>query len=163
MGSNCQDYERVGYCLKGRECGQRHGDDHIELDVAGYEGLIEAKQAALSAAAAQTREQQNELARKQTDLLSNLVSQQRALIQRIESCSDEAEKLRLKTVLNEMSQKTKEWIEQGGTSRSRLSCPNSANVAQSNAVDTAATTNQQSAPNKITTTVLPAEPFSKEM
>lgn len=121
MASNhCQDYERIGYCLRGRSCTQKHGDDLIELDVSGYKGLMAAKQAAVSAAAAQTREQQNELARKQTDLLSNLVSQQRALIQRIELCTDETEKMRLKSVLNEMSQKTKDWIEQGGTSRSKL-------------------------------------------
>lgn len=114
MASNCRDYEQVGYCLRGRECTQRHGVDLIELDVSGYEGLIGAKKAALSAAAAQIKEQQIVLARKQTDLLSNLVSQQRNLIQRIESCSDGTEKARLKSILSEMSQKTKDWIEQGG-------------------------------------------------
>lgn len=107
MPELCKDYHLTGYCLRGRECPDRHGNDLIELDVAQYQGLVEAMHKAI----ASSRQKQNDLKRKQTDLLRNLVSQQRALIEKIELCSDEAEKVRLKAVLNEMSQKTKDWIE----------------------------------------------------
>lgn len=104
MVSDCKEYEQRGYCIRGKECPHSHPDDLIELDVSGYKGLIEA----------QHDEQQNELKRKQADLLNNLVSQQRVFIRKIELCSDENEKVRLKAVLDEMSQKTKDWIEQEG-------------------------------------------------
>lgn len=81
--------------------------------------MIEAKHNAELKAAALTKEQQNELKRKQTDLLNNLISQQRVLIKRIELCTDETEKMRLKTTLDEMSQKTSRWIEQEGARNKR--------------------------------------------
>ena len=114
MVTECKDYGLKGYCLRGRQCAYEHGIDNIELDISGYDGLIEAMQEAVMKAAAITKEQQYELKRKQTDLLSSLVSQQRALIRKIELCADEAEKVRLKTALDEMSQKTKDWIDQEG-------------------------------------------------
>lgn len=164
MASNhCQDYERVGYCLKGGGCTQKHGNDLIELDISGYQGLIEAKRAALSAAAAQTREQQNELARKETDLLSNLVSQQKALIKKIEMCTDETEKMRLKSVLNEMTQKTKEWMEKGGTSRSRPApAANAAAASGSSKQQTSSDANQKE-PSTATATVRRQPSSSKEL
>lgn len=119
MVLDCREYELKGYCIRGKECPYRHGDDLIELDVSGYDGLIEAMRVAATRAAAVTQEQQNELKRKQTDLLDNLVSQQRALIKRIELCTDESERSRLKTALDEMSQKTKDWIEQEGARNKR--------------------------------------------
>lgn len=114
MVSDCTEYENRGYCIRGKNCPFKHGNDLIELDVSGYKGLIDAINEASIKASAICKEQQNELKRKQTDLLSNLISQQRALIKKIEHCSDENEKLRLKTALDEMSQKTKDWIEQEG-------------------------------------------------
>lgn len=107
MPDSCKDYQLKGYCIKGRECPDKHDDDLIELNVSGYTGLIEAMHKSIAI----SKQQQYDLKRKQTELLRNLVSQQRALIEKIELCSDEAEKSRLKTVLNEMSQKTKDWIE----------------------------------------------------
>lgn len=115
MVSDCKEYDQKGYCIRGRECPYKHGDDLIELDVSGYKGLIEAMQEAPVKAAALT----NELKRKQTDLLSNLISQQRALIKKIELCADETERLRLKTVLDEITQKTKDWIEKEGARNKR--------------------------------------------
>lgn len=120
MVLDCKDYEQKGYCIRGKECPYKHGDDLIQLDVAGYRGLIEAMHEASVKAAAVTKGQQNDLKRKQTDLLNNLVSQQRALIEKIELCADEAEKLRLKIALDEMSQKTKDWIEQEGARNKRI-------------------------------------------
>lgn len=119
MVSDCKEYEQKGYCLRGKECPFKHSPDLIELDISGYTGLIEAMREALAKASALTKEQQNELKRKKTDLLNNLVSQQRALIKKIELCSDETEKSRLKTALDEMSQKTKDWIEQEGARNKR--------------------------------------------
>lgn len=119
MVSDCKEYEQKGYCIRGKECPYKHGDDLIELDVSGYTGLIEAMREASAKANALTKEQQNELKRKKTDLLNNLVSQQRALIKKIELCADETERLRLKTALDEMSQKTKDWIEQEGARNKR--------------------------------------------
>lgn len=119
MVSDCTEYEQKGYCIRGKECPYKHGNDLIQLDISGYNGLIEAMQAASAKAKALFKEQQNELKRKQTDLLKNLVSQQGVLIKKIESCTDEQEKLRLKTALDEMSQKTKDWIEQEGARNKR--------------------------------------------
>lgn len=107
MPDSCKQYDLKGYCLKGPWCLDKHGVDLIELDVANYDGLLDA----VHKAVAISRQQQNDLKRKQTDLLRNLVSQQRTLIDKIELCSDESEKVRLKAVLNEMSQKTKDWIQ----------------------------------------------------
>lgn len=121
MVANCTDYEKKGYCIRGKECPHKH-EDLIEIDISGYTGLIEAKCQASAKAAALAKEKQNELKRKQTDLLNSLISQQRVLIKKIELCSDEQEKLRLKTALDEMSQKTKDWIEQeGATTRNKRS------------------------------------------
>lgn len=119
MSSGCKDYDRKGYCLRGKSCPLKHGDDLIELDVSGYDGLIEAIEITSAQAAAKAKEQQNELERKQADLINNLISQQRVLIKKIELCTDEAEKARLKTTLDEMSQKTKDWIEQGSAARDK--------------------------------------------
>lgn len=119
MVSDCKEYEQKGYCIRGKECPYKHSGDLIELDISGYTGLIEAMRKASAKATALTKEQQNELKRKKTDLLNNLVSQQRALIKKIELCADETEKLRLKTALDEMSQKTKDWIEQEGARNKR--------------------------------------------
>lgn len=121
MVSDCKEYEQKGYCIRGKECPYKHGADLIELDISGYTGLIEAMREASAKATALTKEQQNELKRKKTDLLNNLVSQQRALIKKIELCADETERLRLKTALDEMSQKTKDWIEQEGACNERAS------------------------------------------
>lgn len=119
MSSDCKDYDRKGYCLRGKSCPLKHGDDLIELDVSGYKALIEAIDETSAKAAAKTKEQQNELERKQADLINNLISQQRVLIKKIELCTDESEKTRLKTTLDEMSQKTKDWIEQGSAARDK--------------------------------------------
>lgn len=121
MVSDCKEYNQKGYCIRGKECPHKHGADLIELDISGYTGLIEAMREASAKATALTKEQQNELKRKKTDLLNNLVSQQRALIKKIELCADETERLRLKTALDEMSQKTKDWIEQEGACNEQAS------------------------------------------
>ena len=134
--SNCKDFQHRGYCLLGRECPHKHsGDcdtsnDLIELDISDYAGLMEAKHKAHVRLDAQIREEQIELKRKQADLLSNLISQQRALIEKIELCQDEGEKSRLKVALDEMSQKTKDWIEQEGA-RSRRSTVEAKSHSQS--------------------------------
>lgn len=120
MASDCRDYEQRGYCVRGKLCPNKHGNDLIELDVSGYDELIRIMRISIAKAAAETREKQQELKRKQTDLLSNLVSQQKALIKKIELCADEAEKIRLKRVLDEMSQKTKDWIEQESARKNRV-------------------------------------------
>lgn len=114
MVSDCKEYEQKGYCIRGKSCPFKHGSDLIELDISGYKGLIDAINASSIKATIINKEQQNELKRKQTDLLNNLISQQRSLIEKLQLCSDEAEKMRLKTALDEMSQKTKDWIEQEG-------------------------------------------------
>lgn len=121
MASPCMEYEKKGYCIRGKECPHKHGEDLIELDISGYFGLIKAQSDASAKATAVSKEKQNELKRKQTDLLNNLISQQRLLIKKIELCTDEQEKVRLKTALDELSHKTKDWIEQeGATTRSNL-------------------------------------------
>lgn len=112
----CPDYELKGYCLLGPSCTREHGDNSedctpIQLDISDYRALVEAKQRALVKFVAQTKEEQNELKRKQADLLSNLISQQRLLIEKIELCQDEGEKSRLKVALDEMTQKTTKWME----------------------------------------------------
>lgn len=121
MVLECNDYEKKGYCIKGKGCLLSHGEEPIELDISGYPGLIEAMQVSLAKAAAKSREQENELKRKHSDLLNNIISQQRALINKIEQCSDETEKARLKAALDEMSQKTKDWIEQEGARSKKAS------------------------------------------
>lgn len=115
MVSNCKDYYEKGYCIRGQECPHEHGSDLIELNISDYEGLIEARHIASIKAAVITKEQKSELTRKKADLLNSLVSQQQALIKKIELCSDETEKVRLKKALDEMSQKTKFWLKQEGT------------------------------------------------
>lgn len=132
MVLDCREYEQRGYCIRGRGCPYRHGNDLIELDVSGYDGLILALHEISAKTAAINKERQNELKRKQTDLLSNLVSQQRELIKKIELCADEAEKVRLKTALDEMSQKTKDWIEQEGARKKRDPAFNQVEAATTN-------------------------------
>lgn len=110
MVSDCQEYNQRGYCIRGAECPYRHSTDLIELDISDYNGLIRAKRTASAKAAAIIREQQIELKRKQAELLTNLISQQRALIKKIELCADEGEKVRLKKALDEALQKTKDWV-----------------------------------------------------
>lgn len=114
MVSDCKDYNDKGYCIRGQECPYQHSDDLIELNISDYEGLIEARRIASIKAAVITKEQKSELNRKKADLLNNLVSQQQSLIKKIELCSDELEKARLKAALDEMSRKTKSWIRQEG-------------------------------------------------
>lgn len=116
MGTDCEDYEIKGYCLRGRFCPYKHGSDLIELDVSDYRGLVEAAKEASDQVKKLTKEEQNKLKRKQADLIANLLSQQRALIEKIELCPDETEKTRLKTTLGQLSQKTKGWIEQRSSS-----------------------------------------------
>lgn len=115
MVSDCKDYETKGYCIKGRGCPYSHSNDMIELDISDYDGLIEAMRKATAEEAAQTKERQSELKRKQADLLNNLLNQQKILIKKIELCTDDAEKARLKAKLDEMSLKTKDWIESDST------------------------------------------------
>jgi len=112
--NSCREYEIKGYCLLGHGCPYSHGCDNkpLELDVSKYNGLMGAKRKAVLKHMIQMREEQNKLKRKQKDLLNNLISQQRLLLEKIEACQDETERSRLKIALDEMSQKTKDWLEQ---------------------------------------------------
>lgn len=116
---HCKDYEHKGYCIRGVDCPFRHADDIIKLDISGYTGLIDTINILSAKLAVQSAQQQNELKRKQTDLLSNLICQQRALIEKIELCSDEAERLRLKSMLEEITHRTKEWLDEEGSKSKR--------------------------------------------